>query len=728
MNNAPLLSSRPLVPPAAAYYYLLLFPLAHLIAAVVANNNSLVIVNAATTTTTTTTITTTTKASFDKENEVKSILQRMENDALSFRDEIERVYASRCNVETLEECANANFYDCASTFSKEAECMTKEELVISACGDGVSCNALWDKKLSTISLPASLARGSRNNPNDEEVIESACYSRLAEPYMIRKYRNDEEYWSEYNVQPSWTYFGAHNGLFRKIPAIHQVTCGQYDPRRRPWFVAASSGPKDVVLIIDVSGSMDDYARLDIAKEAAITIVSTLTVADRVAIVTFSDTASTVGSFDSLVRATGENKRILVRAIGELKANGATNFYDSFRTAFDALDATIRRESTSGCNIAILFMTDGQITTGPGADEVIYLVNNRTEELAEKHGRKTTVFAFSLGLQADHAVAKSIACSTNGIWTPVDDFTGDLVSAMSSYYKLYASGLGEGGNEDFAAWVEPYPFANPAGKVGTTVSVPVYDRSVSPPLFLGVVASDMYMDAMEQVLGEDATSSTMLERFVLLSTARCPKIDLTECELDALRFLGGGEGATCGVCNATDYTGIVPEKCGLESDLPSDLWHNTEKEGKSYEERACCETSGGADPRRQLDVGFSTKSCPAVDSKSSSSKSSTGLIAGAVVALTAVFILGIFIRRRMQMNKPNDASENNNPGSSTVPPISTENFNNESTNQQQQQGNSADVEEMMKRLSSLEGITPVMPPEASAPPRSVDALEDLETAP
>jgi len=66
----------------------------------------------------------------------------------------------------------------------------------------LSFSALWDKKLSTISLPASLARGSRNNPNDEEVIESACYSRLAEPYMIRKYRNDEEYWSEYNVQVS----------------------------------------------------------------------------------------------------------------------------------------------------------------------------------------------------------------------------------------------------------------------------------------------------------------------------------------------------------------------------------------------------------------------------------------------------------------------------------------------------------------------------------------------
>ena len=31
---------------------------------------------------------------------------------------------------------------------------------------------------------------------------------------------------------------------------------------------------------------------------------------------------------------------------------------------------------------------------------------------------------------------------------VDDFSDDLVSAMISYYLLYALGLGEGGNEDF----------------------------------------------------------------------------------------------------------------------------------------------------------------------------------------------------------------------------------------------------------------------------------------
>ena len=145
--------------------------------------------------------------------------------------------------------------------------------------------------------------------------------------------------------------------------------------------------------------------------------------------------------------------------------------------------------------------------------------------------------------------------------------------------MFALGLGEGGNEDFAAWVEPYEFANPAGAMGTTVSAPVYDRSVDPPLFLGVVGIDIYMDTIEKVLGEGATSSAMLDRFVRLSTAQCPAIELSECELEALRFLGGGEEATCELevdPSCSNYHGIVPEKCPFISDLPNDLWDNTER--------------------------------------------------------------------------------------------------------------------------------------------------------
>ena len=88
--------------------------------------------------------------------------------------------------------------------------------------------------------------------------------------------------------------------------------------------------------------------------------------------------------------------------------------------------------------------------------------------------------------------------------------------------------------------------------------------------------DSYKDAIEQVLGEDVASSMILNRFFLLSTAQCPIINLTECKLDALRYLGGGDEAICGACKM-GYEGIVPEKCPFLSGLPNNLWQNIETE-------------------------------------------------------------------------------------------------------------------------------------------------------
>ena len=50
--------------------------------------------------------------------------------------------------------------------------------------------------------------------------------------------------------------------------------------------------------------------------------------------------------------------------------------------------------------------------------------------------------------------------------------------------------------------------------------------------------------------------------------------LDDCQLDALRYLGSGSEATCGVlCNSTDYSGIVPERCELFENVSlDDLWH------------------------------------------------------------------------------------------------------------------------------------------------------------
>ncbi|KAL3787479.1 hypothetical protein HJC23_001129 [Cyclotella cryptica] len=502
--------------------------------------------------------------------ELESILSEMEVSVLAFRDHIERVYQSRCDPAALAECAKGNFDDCSSIYP-HSQCMDVTRLIDSACNnDGNNCNVLWDKNQTTVMIPDELADGPMGNPTDPRVIESVCHSRLAEPFMVEKYNHNNAH---------RMYFGSSAGVFRIIPAHHSVECGSFDPRRRPWFVAASSGPKDVVLVIDVSGSMDKGRRMELAKEAASTIVETLSVADRFAIIAFSDVASQIGEEEGLIVATDENKKMMMEQITSLTHSGGTNFYDAFKAAFDAIERTIKDELTTGCNAAILFMTDGTISTGPGEDETISLVNQRIENLKTNFNQTTTIFTYSLGQEADDSVTKRLACETNGIWTPVDDLADDdLIRAMSSYYKLFASGLGQGGNEDWSAWVDPYRFVL-GGKMGTGVSAPAYDRSVSPPLFLGVAAVDMLIEDFEKALGATVSSSTVLEKLVLRSTLRCPRIDLSLCELEALRFIGGGESSQCGVCNDTGYDSTVTTECPNQSDLPSDIWNNTESKSQ-----------------------------------------------------------------------------------------------------------------------------------------------------
>jgi Mg-chelatase subunit ChlD len=350
---------------------------------------------------------------------------------------------------------------------------------------------LVDTSVSKVAIPNSVAQSS--SEVIAKVVESVCYSRLAEEYMVGKYKESEEFWAKYNTQPSSFYFGGHDGHFRQVPALHQAQCGCFDPRQRPWFVAASSGPKNVVLVIDVSGSMGDDdgkeatvgIRMRMTMEAAVTIIDTLTVADSFTVIAFNTSAYQLGGTNYLLEANSANKERLKAEINKLKPDGATNFLAAFTTAFDVIDNTVENEETNKQRIAILFMTDGKIgenMTDTQREEetntVNGLVEERRKQLSER-SRNVTIFTYSLGDDADRTVTKTIACNTGGIWTPVDwTDCGNLVGTMSSYYKLFALG-----NQNAVAWVETYKFTS-RGVNGTTVSVPVYDRDVDPPIFVG----------------------------------------------------------------------------------------------------------------------------------------------------------------------------------------------------------------------------------------------------
>ena len=103
------------------------------------------------------------------------------------------------------------------------------------------------------------------------------------------------------------------------------------------YIAASSGPKNVILVLDTSGSMDKL-RLKFMKEAAKRVVETLTFSDRVAIVSFATRAKVFAREGKYVyQANKANKKILTDAIDSFEAIGATNFLDAFEKTFEILN-------------------------------------------------------------------------------------------------------------------------------------------------------------------------------------------------------------------------------------------------------------------------------------------------------------------------------------------------------------------------------------------------------
>ena len=56
------------------------------------------------------------------------------------------------------------------------------------------------------------------------------------------------------------------------------------------YVKAASGNKDVIILMDISGSMKYNNRLDLAKEAVISVLSTLGSESFVSVIPFNDVA------------------------------------------------------------------------------------------------------------------------------------------------------------------------------------------------------------------------------------------------------------------------------------------------------------------------------------------------------------------------------------------------------------------------------------------------------
>ncbi|KAJ2948102.1 hypothetical protein O0L34_g9898 [Tuta absoluta] len=234
-----------------------------------------------------------------------------------------------------------------------------------------------------------------------EVIKSIHWSEGLDTHFINNYQSDPTL--------SWQYFGSSTGYMRHYPAMKWKAdpVDIFDCRTRAWYMEAAASPKDVVILVDRSGSMTGQRR-DIAKHVVTTILDTLGTNDFVNVMTFADTVEElVPCFeDSLVQATLGNLREIKLTLDNFDTNEIANFSRALTRAFELLEIYRNNSGGANCNQAIMLVTDG----------VPYNYKEIFERYNWKYDTPVRVFTYLIGREvADVREVKWMACANKGFY-------------------------------------------------------------------------------------------------------------------------------------------------------------------------------------------------------------------------------------------------------------------------------------------------------------------------
>ncbi|MFN7975136.1 MAG: VWA domain-containing protein [Acidobacteriota bacterium] len=170
-----------------------------------------------------------------------------------------------------------------------------------------------------------------------------------------------------------------------------------DPARIP--------ARNLVFLLDVSGSMASADKLPLLKASMRALVMTLTENDRVAIVVYAGASGVV-----LPPTSGNDREAILAALDKLEAGGSTNGGEGIRRAYDL---AIQSFMGGGVNRVIL-ATDGDFNVGITSRGGLLALIDRMKE----RGVFLTVLGFGTGDLKD-ATMEQLADRGNGNYAYID---------------------------------------------------------------------------------------------------------------------------------------------------------------------------------------------------------------------------------------------------------------------------------------------------------------------
>ncbi|XP_038116858.1 voltage-dependent calcium channel subunit alpha-2/delta-3 isoform X5 [Culex quinquefasciatus] len=285
-------------------------------------------------------------------------------------------------------------------------------------------------------------------------VPTNVYDRATEVIRAIKWSEalDSIFYNNYIGDPTltWQYFGSSTGFLRQFPATkwEEDPVDLYDCRLRSWYIEAANSPKDVIILVDSSGSMTGQ-RKDIAKHVVSNILDTLGPNDYVNIFSFSEEVTEVVECfsETLVQANMGNIRELKLGMDHIKTTEIANVSAALTKAFELLETF--RESRNGarCNQAIMLVSDG---VPYSFDEIFSEYNWK-----ELPFIPVRVFTYLIGREvADVKEIKEMACKNQGYYVHLSTLA-EVREEVLNYIPVIARPLVLNKREHPVVWSEVY---------------------------------------------------------------------------------------------------------------------------------------------------------------------------------------------------------------------------------------------------------------------------------
>ncbi|XP_059568142.1 voltage-dependent calcium channel subunit alpha-2/delta-1 isoform X3 [Myotis yumanensis] len=311
---------------------------------------------------------------------------------------------------------------------------------------------------------------------------------------------DEVFKKNRDEDPSllWQVFGSATGLARYYPASPWVDNSRtpnkidlYDVRRRPWYIQGAASPKDMLILVDVSGSVSGLT-LKLIRTSVSEMLETLSDDDFVNVASFNSNAQDVSCFQHLVQANVRNKKVLKDAVNNITAKGITDYKKGFSFAFEQL--LNYNVSRANCNKIIMLFTDGG--------------EERAQEIFAKYNkdRKVRVFTFSVGQHNyDRGPIQWMACENKGYYYEIPSIGAIRINTQEYLDVLGRPMVLAGDKAKQVQWTNVYLDALELGLV-ITGTLPVFNitgqvenkTNLKNQLILGVMGVDVSLEDIKRL--------------------------------------------------------------------------------------------------------------------------------------------------------------------------------------------------------------------------------------